>query len=419
LVAALIGVATLAACSEKIDAGAACPLLCPQEPQDVRDTTFFAVAIDTSIPGFPPIGAEPRLLLATMGDTFDARAVVRFDSVPTHYFKPAGGEARITEIDSARLTLHFAAFDTLNTDSVRFEVYDLSALDDTAAAVLLPAFQPANLLGAKSVTFADTAVRADSSVDIPIDSTKILAKFPADTAVRGARLRVGVRITAAASAQVQVFAANTSTTLGPLLSFKPAPDSGVTRLGGTPFSATPAIDQLASDLADFQIVAKAPPPPAADVLRVGGVPGWRTYFRFDIPSAILDSSSVVRATFFLTQHPNPALPEPHDSLALAPYVVSASSAITDLSRMLTFITAPQDSVVLAPADSGAVTMEVVDIVRPWRNTAPDRTPRAIALSSSLEGARAWQVEFYSNEAVDAVRPRLRISYVPQPPQGLP
>ena len=51
-----LGAVTIAACSEKLDAGASCPLLCPQQSISLRDTTIDAIVVDTTIVGIPSIG---------------------------------------------------------------------------------------------------------------------------------------------------------------------------------------------------------------------------------------------------------------------------------------------------------------------------------------------------------------------------
>jgi hypothetical protein len=419
LFAVISGVIAVASCDQNLESGAACPALCPSEALPVRDTDFFAVAVDTSVPGFPQIGTEPRLLIATLGDTFDSRGIIRFDTLVTSYFT-AGADSTIRSVDSATVTLRLASFDTLDADSVTFEAYDVDvAGDDTAAATLVPAFVPSNFLGSETVVFSDSAVKKDSTIVIPIDTAKLSAKIR-DTTNGPPRLRVGIRITSDSAAKAQIFTTNSSSALGAKLSYLPAVGASTNRVTLTSRSKTPVDDaQLRADLSDFQIVAVAPPPPSPDALRVGGVPGWRAYIRFSIPPSIMDSSSIVRATLFLHQHPNPALPEPGDTMQISPYAMTASAVVEDINRLLTFLAASGDSVAMVPRDSAAVTMQLINFVRPWRGSDSLRTPRAIALSASLEGARPGAVEFYSNEAPDSLRPRLRLSYIPQPHGGLP
>ena len=72
---------SVVACTEKLESGAACPVLCPQQSVELKDTIIDAVAIDSTQPGYPPIGQETELLLAARGDTLDTRIIVRFDTL--------------------------------------------------------------------------------------------------------------------------------------------------------------------------------------------------------------------------------------------------------------------------------------------------------------------------------------------------
>jgi hypothetical protein len=152
------------------------------------------------------------------------------------------------------------------------------------------------------------------------------------------------------------------------------------------------------------------------------LPARRTYLRFDIPPAILDSSNVVRATLILTQLPNPAAPAPTDSIGLGHFGVVAGAAVTDLSRALAFLQRiiNTDTIAIAAADSGDRTFEMIDWVRSWRGTKPEKTPRAIALVSTKEDELPRLADFFSTEAADpSVRPRLRLTYLPRVEGPLP
>jgi len=59
-------------------------------------------------------------------------------------------------------------------------------------------------------------------------------------------------------------------------------------------------------------------------------------------------------------------------------------------------------------------------VRSWRSVGTTRTVRALVLRAPEEGRRAGELNFYSIDAPDpAVRPRLRLTYVPRRGFGLP
>ena len=405
------------ACDEKLEGGMACPALCPGNPTPVRDTTLFAVDLDTTITGFPTIGGETELLLAARGDTLDARAILRFDSLPTTFrHNNTAADSSIISVDSARIRLVIAFVDSLGPP-VTVELYDVDVNtgEDTSVADLAPAFSPARLIG--SATF-DSA-RSGDTLDVPLMAEKLLEKIQVeDAALR--RLRVGVRVAAPASAQVGVFSSNSPRAAPPQLIFRPSPATTVQAVQLGTLSKTPAsLPLVAGDLGDFQLIAVAPPAEPANVLRIGGIPGTRAYLRFAIPTEILDSSTIVRAQLRMTQRPNPGAPDARDTAAVQPFAIASSGVLTDISRTLLFLSVGLDSVRLVPADSAERVFEIIGLVRSWRGTSAERTPRVVALRATTEGSMPWEVDFFSNEAPDAVRPRLRITYVPRSAPGIP
>lgn len=413
LFAATVLVAAVSACDETLEGGIACPALCPAPTTQVRDTTIFAVELDTTVGGFPSIGSEPEILLASRGDTLDTRAVIRFDSLPTTYQDASTGvDSNITQVDSAVLLLKVADADTLGPP-VTVELYDVDSLagDDTTLAVLLPRFDPSFRIG--SVTIPAESLYKDT-LRVPIDNAILLQKILRTDAPH--RLRLGVRITAPSSAQLRISSQNGN--FGQLLRFRAAADTAVQPVTLAAYSATPDLTFLASDLGDFQLIVKASPAEPAGVLRVGGLPGKRVYMRLGIPTQILDSSSIIRAQLLLTQIPRPGTPDALDSAGVQPFAVAAGAVITDITRLMQFLEGAQDSVRVVPADARVVPFEIIGLLRAWRGTTPDKTPRAIALRATTEGTRGWFADFYSNEAADAVRPRLKIYYVPRTEQGL-
>jgi hypothetical protein len=414
-VLALAAAAVFVACDEQLDSGLACPALCPQLETSVRDTTIFAVELDTSIAGFPALGTELELFIASLGDTLETRGVVRYDSLPdTFRHVNTAEDSVIYAVDTgAVIKLRLAANDTLG-GPVTVEVYDvdLNGPDDADPTLAAEAFTPERLLGSR--TFAAESLK--DSISVPIDPTVLLGKI--QSPVPANRLRIGLRVTQSGQARLSTFASNAGG--APLLVFRPSTDTTVAMLRLGPRSKFPAEESIASDFADYLLVTKSPPAPPPGVLRVGGMPGHRAYFRFNIPSSILDSSSVVRATLLLTQRPNPFSPEPNDSTLLQQFAVTSGAAVTDVARALLFLTiSTSDSVRLAAADSGVRSFEMIGLVRAWRATTVDRTPRAFALRAATEGHLARQVDFFSNEASVDVRPRLRLTYLPRQPDGLP
>lgn len=407
-------VLTIAACSEKLDAGTSCPLLCPEQAITLRDTIIDAAVSDTTVTGLPPVGAESYLMLASHGDTVETRAIIRYDTLP-QTFTRSGLDSTITSIDSAYLITPLAKPDSLKRPKVpvTIEAYDVDTTGtDTVAAVLAPLFRPDRLIGSK--TFAPESLL--DTLRIPISTDSVL-----DRVKKGTRLRVGLRIVSSRGVDLRV--GSTGLGLGVTLHIIASKDTAASPVNVAPVSHTPT-DQpfLSSPLADYTIVingiTQAPPL----LLGVGGVPSRRSYIRFDVPSHIVDSTTIVRASLLLTQSPNRRL-DLHDSIYVYSLAVLASPAITDVGTLLQFVGSPGqfglDSLLLAPADSGVVSFEIVNLVRTWRGQATTVSPRSVALRSAVEGQLPGEIDFFSTRAPASVRPRLRITYVPQISYGLP
>lgn len=410
------------ACDEQIDGGAACPALCPNPPGATRDTTLFAaVDLDTTISGFPTLGAEVRLFIASMGDTLLTYGVARYDSLPgTFRHTNSATDSVITVVDTgAYVTLPIVAADTLG-GATTVELYDvdLFGVDDSDPLEPASAFTPDRLLGTK--TFPASALK--DSIKVPINPDKLLAMI--QKSVPENRLRLGIKVAGTGQNHLSVLTSNALGSNGPYVVFRPSlGDTTVPVISVRPRSKFPADEPFtAGALADYLIVVTGPPPPLANTFRIGGLPARRTYLRFNIPDRLIDSSSVVRASLILTQAPRPGAPLARDSIAIQQLGVVASAEVTDLARALLLATQIRlgavDTVRTAPRDTGLVSFEMIDLVRTWRGTKAAKTPRALALRSTVEGGLPQYVDFFSMEAPASVRPQLKITYVPRVPPGL-
>jgi hypothetical protein len=415
----LAATASLGACSEKLEAGSACPMLCPRPDIQPRDTLVEGVAIDSTLSGFPPIGQESVLLLAGRGDTLDTRVIFRFDSLPKVYAHPsAPSDTVVNHVDSATIriildTSTVSEVPALPTAPVTVELYDVDSptASDTAVADLLPLFSPDRLLGSK--TFAPESLKKDT-LFLPVSPAAVLSKV-----VAGSRLRVGLRLTSSASAQLRIMSSSAAATLR----FKPASDTAVNvdLLSKTPSDST--LTNFRTGLADYVITAKGPPLPPPNTIMVGGYPARRTYLRFDLPSHIVDSSNVVRASLILTQYPTPQSPSALDSLTMYPFPLTAGTVITDIARLMQLadinLSTVTDSIRIVPADSGQRRLELVNLVKIWRAANPATTQRALILAIGAEGLNPAEAAFFSSEAAPELRPRLELTYVPLITLGLP
>ena len=409
-----IAVGSIVACREDLNGAAGCPSLCPEQNVESKDTVLESfVSIDTTVIGFPAIGTESRLLLASRGDTLDARAVMRFDTL-TQQFTRGGTDSTIYAVDSAMVNLRLDSLGTKATQPVTVEVYDVdTAVVDTAVTVGLGLFRPDRLIGGK--TYAVSELK--DTLHVPLQNDKVLAKLRTDGP---RRLRIGLRIQSAASAQIRVLSREGGG--APTISYDPSPDTAVKSIVNSEASNTPTDNPtLKSDLTDYQLVAKSLASGAGSLLGVGGLPAQRTYLRFDIPTRLIDSATVVRATLLLTQLPATSV-DATDTLTIYPQVVRAALSLTDVGRSAGILNLPGleiDSLRIRPSDGGLRAIEIVGALREWKAVGTTTLQRAIVLRSSTEGASAPAALFYSSEAAPALRPRLRITYVNKVQFGVP
>lgn len=422
LMLALPLAAGIGACTEDLDTGSTCPLLCPGQEIVLIDTVLEpGYAFDTTLLGFPLQGLDASLLLADRGDTLDVRSVVRFDTLVRRY-QPVGVDTLepITYVDSGFLSLRLRVGSIPLPLRARIEAYDIfdSTVVDTLTADLLPLFSPERLLGVVSL---DSGSFADSvRVRIPLDSAMLLQII--ETPER--RLHVGLRIVSTASVEMLLtpyFPGGN----GPTLEYRVSTDSAAPRVAGlNPSSRTPASPGLvAGDFVDFQIVANAPNVHLPERFVVGGLTGARTYLRFDLPRWLTDSVGILRARLELTQDPIAGASE-GDTLNLLTHLVLAGHEMTDLRRAATLLSPAgiyTNTLSLVPGDSGVQAIEMATLVRLWATSDGKRAlPSAIVLRSSSEGSALLAARFFSKAAADpTLRPRLRVTFTPGTVFGRP
>jgi hypothetical protein len=414
-------VAALGACTEKLDTGASCPLLCPGQEIVVRDTVIApAYVFDTSLVGYPIQGLEFPLLLAARGDTLDVRAVVRFDTLQRLYTPPGDTAQPITMIDSAFLAVRLYSRGFPIPDRFVIEAFDVAdaGFDDSLPATLAPLFVPERLLGA--VRFDSASFDDSSRVRIPLDSSKIRA-IVTDPA---RRLRIGLKVSSPSSVQLRMIPYSPGGD-GATLEYRVSADTTIPRVAGIePSSSTPATPVfVAGDFVDYSVVVAAPSVLTPGTFAVGGLPAARSYLRFDLPRWLTDSVAVLRASLELTQDPVRGLSD-GDTLRLLTHLVVANGTVSDLRRAATLITASglfTNTLSLVPSDSGVRILEMNGLVRQWGLIdSAANVPSAIVFRTDTEGSSPNAVRFFAIDAADpSVRPRLRVSYTPSKIFGRP
>ena len=415
---ALFLVAGIGACAESLDSGAACPSLCPSQKVPIYDTIITPVlAFDTTLVGYPSRGSENGMLLATRGDTVEVRGIVRFDTLVTSYTPVNDTSRTIVRVDSSRLRIVIDTTRSTLPASVRFELYDVDdtlALD-TAAAPVLAKFTPSRRIG--GATFEKSLVH--DTLYLPVSDSVVLNKLTAK-----ARLRVGIRIDGSGPVNLRVYTVESG--IPAVLTYRGTQDTTIAKLTINVASATPLGQaDIQRDLKDYQLVAKYNMPASSGSwMSVGGVPGRRAYLRFNIPRRFTDSTTVVRATLRLTQQPT-RFGSARDTITLHAQVGLASPQITDLQRAASIIGAPglliTDSLRTAPSDSGIKSFELYALVRAWgaQERATNPPPRSVILRASAESTYPAEIRFFSTTSPAALRPVMRISYIPNVSYGVP
>ena len=401
---------SISSCSENLDSSGVCDVLCPSIGGNVQTVTIDAVVVDTTVQALSGLGTEPALLLANRGDTLDTRVVIRFDSLPQKFLPKGDTSQDIKSVDSAYVLLRLDTLHIKGSDVVTIEAYDVdTTANDTSTADVLALFRPDRFIS--SQTYARSQLV--DSLKYYIDNATVLSKLQ-----NGQRLRIGLKATGLSSSQL-VFVSSEGG-LSPVMSFRATPDTATAPLIVVPLSKTPANESLvAQRLTDYTIIAKGPPQAPPSVLSVGGLPPRRTYVRFNIPSKIIDSSTVVRATLLLNQIPNSSL-DPGDTIHVVPQVVLAGTAVTDPTKAAQIIgNFSADTLKITAGHAGNVDVELANAFTLWRTQKPDTLPRAIVLKSAIEGTSAIEMRFSSSEDISTLRPRLRISYTTRVPLGLP
>jgi len=385
----LLAVITIVGCQEKLTAPADCPALCPGGQPQIFDEVFTAVSgADSSFVGYVQPHQAAALLVSNGLQGFEERGLVRF--LARSATVSVRDTARTYTIDSVALSFTLVARDT-NLTGLQLLLYRLTPSIDSATtfAAIDPGFVPESLIATVDVpdTLNAGTVRtvfqgADlSRVEIPASDSGRLAlglRIAAPTAT-------GVRVGALAGGSGPIF--TTYTTLD-------VPDTGTAKLRTIPLGA-----------AFSTYVSQVPQAVDPTLLAVGGAPSARALLRFNLPSRIRDSATIVRATLELT----PVAPitglatDPARLLSRAVLAdVGAKSPVSSVAGRV-----PEDTL---EAGTSAVSIEAVRLVELWLGTTT--RPTALALSLTPEAASFSRPVFYSTQAADpALRPRLRISYL--------
>jgi hypothetical protein len=439
VIATIIGAAfAAAACSEHLNGGAGCPALCPGQNLQVMDTTFridhLAPVYDTTIASFPLLGDEGQVLLANISHRADVRGILRFDSLGNYYHLTTADTVKRYPTVAHDALLWFtvsrrSVASTRGSDQIQFLVYDVDTTADTTVSVLSSMFNAPHFLGSSRARLAsalhdslntgglDTAV-----VVVHLDTAKVLAKVRGDRKLRLGIIALvpnnptdGVRMTIGVSPPPIV------RYYGTLDSLKDTNDAKVT---SNVRSVTPVTDSsLLGRLAHYPLIVRGAIPDSMDALNIGGIPARRVFLRFGLPSRIIDTANVIRAT--LTLHPKP---QPFqlagDTVVLYPWPVISSNKVKSPAEATNFIVSNAiyalDSVKVVPSAGSVVALDFVNAVKNWQNISDTVNTRSLVLRILPEGGTPLETSFWSSFAADtSLRPHVRIQYVKRSAFGVP
>jgi hypothetical protein len=409
-----VGLMMLAGCRENLTGGEACPILCPEQGLEVRDTVLFPVVLDSTIAGYPLIGSEVALVLAHRGDTLKTAGAVRFDTLLQRITRGDTAQRLIASIDTASLLISFGAA-PIAKDSVTVELYDVDTAVvgiDTAAVRQL--FRPDRLLSSR--TLHKDSLNGVRRIPVP-------TAFLTPRVIGAQRVRFGIAVRSDSSVQVQILTAESGAAA--VLSYLARAQADTQTLSIVASSNQPPTPGAAATaFADYQVILGGAIPPD-DALAVGGVPGHRVYLRFDLPDGLIEDNTIVRAVLHLTQRPNPAF-DGGDTVVVLPRLVRATPVLNPepgkaalvLGDLTSF---PMPAIRTPPSDSGEVTFQIATAVAVWRFDPDQRFTRALVLQAADEGLSPRAVLFYSSDpgVPQALRPRILLSFVPRAAFGLP
>lgn len=389
---AALGVTILALdCGEDVVAPAVCPAYCPATTLEVLDTLFTtAVALDSTYDGYIVPDSSTRLQIGA-DSVLQSVGVFRFRPLPDTILdvNNLNRPLPVVSIDSFALLLAMTKR-SVDTAGPVLPVYALPSDVNAATAYddLLPYFDDSTRIGA--VELVDSVTLGRISTVLPGDAFGVLTS--------DSSAAVGVAYESAQSGFVNVVTGD-STLAATLLVRYAQVDSADGVLAERSDTTTVAFDTF---------VFPAPPARDLDGLVVGGAPAARTLLRVDLPTQIIDSSSVVRATLFLTPT------APVYGLRGDSVLVQTETLSIDVGAKSPIVTATIDTVgrgkTLVPVGwADTVTIDVTDQLRVWKEIPT--LPRTISVRVRPEGLSIAEFRFNSSRSAIGT-PLLRINYVP-------
>lgn len=387
--ASFLGLWLAAGCAEQLTVPGKCPEFCPGGAPSLHDTVFDAVpGGDSTFVGYTGWDQLPAVLVSDSLPAGETRGWYRFprraDSVPMNIADSMGSYT----IDSVTIGFNMVARDS-TVPGLVFFVYRIPLTVDTLTT--FPALDgmltPAALID--SIVVADTVRRGRVRLVLSGSELDRLTFAPEDSG----QLAIGIRMRAGSPSGAR---------LGTISGASgPATFTTFVRTQATDSAHKTQSIALSASANGFAR-NNAAPPADPDLLWVGRTPGARTIFRFNIPSAILDSTTLLRATLELTPA-EPLLGLPNDAAGL-----EVRGIIKDVGAKSTPSFLVRAFNLLPAASNDVFGVDVLNIVGLWRGSKG--LPQMMIAALSPEGGSFHQPVFYSSRSLRGT-PRIRLTYV--------
>lgn len=363
----------VAACEEDLTAPGACPAFCPPAGLDVFDSVISgSIASDTLFRGYVQPWRAAAMPVAAGGGTVVSYGFVRFVEFIDSLRPTGGGDLRpVVAVDSFRLRIFVRRWS--RTAGLSLGVHRLPVTLDTTTQ-----------LGDIEAFFADSTLvgTIDLPQDtIPGDTLAVILPPDAFPEFRGddsLKIAVGFALRASQPAFADVRTAEAGTPVS------------ITRfakieLAGT--TDTSDVSDARSALVDSYVFTGVPAP-STGALLAGGVPSARSFLRLQLPSRIVDSSNVLRATLILVPT-EPVAGAPGDTL-----LVRAEQMPADFGAKSPFVPLPDSiggrRVQVGSTDS--VRIDITHIVRAFRQDS--LLPRSVMIRLGREGGTFGEFRFH-------------------------
>jgi hypothetical protein len=380
------------ACVEDIVAPGICPEFCPATQIEIVDSVFtVSIDRDSSFVGYLPTHQAATIQLTT-GGVVESYGVIRYfpfdDEVSVD---TASSDLRpVLAVDSFNLRIDFDARSS-GTGEFEFVLFRLPVSVDstTTYAELQSFFNDSTELTSVLVT-GDAA--ADSiGVVIAGDAFPTLEE---DSSVAA----IGISIRSVEPAFVNLKTRDRSFQYLQIVRFVQ-----VDSADGQP-AARMDTTRTAFDTFVFPELPAAGP----TALPVGGSPSSRTFMHVSLPSRVVDSSSVVRATLLLVPS-EPVVGAPGDSIRIL-----AEGLAADIGPKSPIKQVPADSIgafsgLALVGSTDTLRIDVTHIIAPWRNDPS--AARAMMLRAFREGGTLSEFRFNSSMSLVGA-PTLHITFIP-------